>query len=409
MTSSGTPGLSWPDPDTGPTPPPEYHAAEPAERRTRKPMSPWDRVKFIFLLSGIFLVLFWASVVDNPIIPIADAFNEAISRYWWILALIVVEGVRQLHYAISEHSAEYNEFWTKTVFGGLERRTSKLNDWNRYRLARVLKWLALIAIAAVILGALTGTSAATALFTLPTTIWSALPMVLQLVFYMLFMIMQFVALFWFLSKGGVETYFPDDIKTRFTDVWGQDAVVERVKENMLFLEAPESIEEKGGHVPGGLLLWGPPGTGKTLMAEAVAGETGKPYVFVDPGAFIQMFMGVGVLKVKALFRKLRKLAVRYGGVIVFFDEADSLGSRGQLTEGGPFGRPGFGSPATPPSAPTPSCNGASYLHQDTASFLFQQTLAHARAAAPRRPGGSATGSSPAWAWAAAGWARSRPC
>ena len=35
-------------------------------------------------------------------------------------------------------------------------------------------------------------------------------------------------------------------------------------------------------MPSGILLWGPPGTGKTLMAEAVAGETGKPYVFVDP-------------------------------------------------------------------------------------------------------------------------------
>ena len=72
-------------------------------------------------------------------------------------------------------------------------------------------------------------------------------------------------------------YFPDDVTTRFTDVWGQDAVVERVKENMIFLEDPEVIEEKGGYVPGGILLWGPPGTGKTLMAEAVAGETGKPY------------------------------------------------------------------------------------------------------------------------------------
>ena len=41
------------------------------------------------------------------------------------------------------------------------------------------------------------------------------------------------------------------------------------------------------------------------MAEAVAGETGRPYVFVDPGAFINMFMGVGILKVKSLFRKLR--------------------------------------------------------------------------------------------------------
>src|SRR4029453_1067332 len=107
-------------------------------------------------------------------------------------------------------------------------------------------------------------------------------------------------------------------------------------ENIVFLEKPLEIESKGGYVPSGLLLWGPPGIGKTLMAEAVAGETGKPYVFVDPGAFNAMFMGVGILKVKGLFRKLRKLALRYGGVIVFFDEADALGSRGLVTPG-PFG------------------------------------------------------------------------
>ena len=211
-----------------------------------------------------------------------------------------------------------------------------------------------------------------------------MPLVLQVVFYMFVMIMQFVAIFWFLSKGGVETYFPDDIKTRFSDVWGQDPVVERVKENILFLEAPESIEEKGGYVPGGLLLWGPPGTGKTLMAEAVAGETGKPYVFVDPGAFIQMFMGVGILKVKSLFRKLRKLAVRYGGVIVFFDEADSLGSRGQMTEGGPLGGQGFGSSPSSHAAHT-GCNGMSYLSEDTASLLFRQATArHSTPDEPRR-------------------------
>ena len=141
-----------------------------------------------------------------------------------------------------------------------------------------------------------------------------------------------------MSKGGVDVYYPDDITTRFADVWGQDHVVERVKENILFLEDPESIEDQGGYVPGGILLWGPPGTGKTLMAEAVAGETGKPYVFVDPGAFINMFFGVGILKVKSLFRRLRKLAVRYGGVIVFFDEADSLGNRGGSVGGQGGGR-----------------------------------------------------------------------
>jgi ATP-dependent Zn protease len=154
-------------------------------------------------------------------------------------------------------------------------------------------------------------------------------------FAVVFVIIQFAAIFWFLSRGGVDTYFPDDIRTRFSDVWGQDHVLNRIRENLLFLESPEEIEKHGGYVPGGILLWGPPGTGKTLMAESMAGETGKPFVFVDPGAFTNMFFGVGVLKVKSLFRKLRKLALRYGGVVVFFDEADSLGNRGIVTQGGP--------------------------------------------------------------------------
>ena len=154
-------------------------------------------------------------------------------------------------------------------------------------------------------------------------------------------------------------YYPDDIKTRFSDVWGQDHVLERVKENIIFLEHPEQVEERGGYVPGGILLWGPPGTGKTLMAEAVAGETGRPYVFVDPGAFINMFMGIGILKVKSLFRKLRRLALRYGGVIVFFDEADSLGSRGALAQGAPAASsaPAASRPYTGAATGSPTCRG----------------------------------------------------
>jgi ATP-dependent Zn protease len=326
--------------DVGLPAPGEMGVGSSAERPTRKPLPLWDRAKFLLLFTLLFWFFVWSEYSDpNPFNTFGDALAETLESKRPLFVLAGLELVRQLHYLVSEHWSRYHRFWSEGVFGRFERRWGRLNDWNRYRLARALKFVAFLAVLSVVLGALYDVSPATALVELPSRLWDWLPFVLQALFLMVMVIGQFAALFWFLSRGGVDTYMPDEIKTRFSDVWGQDAVLDRVKENMVFLERPEDIEDKGGYVPSGILLWGPPGTGKTLMAEAVAGETGRPFVFVDPGAFINMFMGVGVLKVKGLFRKLRKLALRYGGVIVFFDEADSLGNRGSLTPG-PLGGQG---------------------------------------------------------------------
>jgi cell division protease FtsH len=378
MTSDGKPGLSWPDHDSGPTPPPEYRSRErDEERATRKPLELWDRVKFILLLLGIWALFLWANLAQfDPQISSRQAFTQTLRSYWWLLALAGLELIRQIHYVISEHWAGYHRYVTQRVFGGLNKRAGRMNDWTRYRVSRTAKWLFVVAILDLLLAKFYHLPPATALIQLPIVVFKALPTIFQAVLIISLGLFQIVALYWFLSKGGVDVYYPDDIKTRFSDVWGQDHVLERIRENMVFLEDPESIEEKGGHVPSGILLWGPPGTGKTLMAEAVAGETGKPFVFVDPGAFIQMFMGVGILKVKALFRKLRKLAVRYGGVIVFFDEADSLGNRGMVGQGGgPWG--GFMRQAEGPWSTAPSCNGMRYIGEDTVAILLRTSLSSA--------------------------------
>src|SRR5215216_396969 len=347
---------NWPPPEGLPSP--GKHALEP-EARTRKPSPLWDRAKILLLVGIAWLILLWASMANNPILPFTDAVRLQVRSGWWLLALMGLEAIRQLHYLVSEHWSGYHLFWTKTLFGRFDRAIRRrFSDWTRFRIARALKILSFIALYAVVAGRILNTSPVVAIFEAPAILWQVLPFVLQLAFAFFFIAFQFIGLFWLLSRGGVDVYFPDDIKTRFSDVWGQDHVLARVKENILFLENPGEIEEKGGYVPGGLLLWGPPGTGKTLMAEAVAGETGKPYVFVDPGAFINMFFGVGILKVKSLFRKLRKLALRYGGVIVFFDEADSLGNRGQVS-GGWSMQPADAT--TSPLTTGPSCNGVGYL------------------------------------------------
>jgi ATP-dependent Zn protease len=365
---------------------PPAAAAPPPRRPTRPKASLWHRIRLLLLLGVIWLVVVWSAMADNPLLPFVDAVRLHVVESQWLLWLMGLELLRQVHYFISERSAGYHRFWSYRVFGGFDRAMKRrFSDWTRFRLARLVKIIAFIVLFAVVAGQILETSPVLALFAAPALLFQALPLILQLAFAFFFIAFQFIGLFWLLSRGGVDTYYPDDIKTRFSDVWGQDHVVQRIRENIMFLEKPDEIEAKGGYVPGGILLWGPPGTGKTLMAEAVAGETGRPYVFVDPGAFINMFMGVGILKVKSLFRKLRKLALRYGGVIVFFDEADALGNRGSLGGTAPGGALGMHpAPFAPAPFSTGGCHGFSYLSHDTKVLLTREAMASAPAEEPGR-------------------------
>ena len=355
------------------------------DRKTRIHLSFYDRVKFLLLFGITYLVLTWSSLAENPILSVEDALNETARSKSWLLALAAIEVVRQVHFILAELLAPYHGIWSK-YFAFTDRQIHRLSDWTRFRLSRIVKWSLVVALLAVILGAIYDEPPIKALFLAPKAFLSALPFLGQLLFAVFFVIIQFAAIFWFLSRGGVDTYFPDDIRTRFSDVWGQDHVLNRIRENLLFLESPEEIEKHGGYVPGGILLWGPPGTGKTLMAESMAGETGKPFVFVDPGAFTNMFFGVGVLKVKSLFRKLRKLALRYGGVVVFFDEADSLGNRGIVSQGGPQRT----STMEKSKIFESHCHGGAYLSEPAVSALVRDKFVMGGAAGGGGGGGMGT-------------------
>ncbi|HEY0934292.1 MAG TPA: AAA family ATPase [Trebonia sp.] len=353
---------------------------------TRRKISLWDRFKWLLLLVLIWLLLVWSLMSNNPLVGFADACRIETRIGWWVFILIGLELIHQLHFFVSEHSAGYNQFWVRRVWGGWASFSDrKISAWTKFRISRVISWIIIIAVIAIITGKIIHTTPLLALLRIPQLLWHSLPFVIQIVFTLFFVVAQFGLIFFFLSRGGVDVYYPDDIKTRFSDVWGQDHVLERIKENIIFLEHPELVEDKGGYVPGGILLWGPPGTGKTLMAEAVAGETGRPYVFVDPGAFINMFMGVGVLKVKSLFRKLRKLSLRYGGVIVFFDEADSLGNRGMAMGGAPGGGNVGSLPFESGPFATAGCHGFSYLSSDSQQRIARDALSTQFATDPDEP------------------------
>ncbi len=349
-----------------------------SERQTRAPAVLWDRIKLLIFLGILWLAglaVVWSTTVRPLDGPFVDAVRIAINDYWWLLALMALEFTRQVHYFIEERSKGYFRFWQQSVFGGTERRLATMSDYTRYRAGRAFKFALFLLVLSTILGRIFDTDPVwLGIVEAPARLAAALPFVFQLAFGFFFVMFQFIGLFWFLSRGGIDTIMPDEIETRFDDVKGQDAALGQLKETLVFLDDPEAIESRGGYVPGGILLWGPPGTGKTLMAQAVAGETAKPFVNVDAGAFINMFMGVGILKVRSLYRKLRKLSMRYGGAIVFIDEADSLGSRGQQVA------TGF-APVSPWTT-TPSCNGVAYLSAAGRDAAFHAGPASGEPGAP---------------------------
>jgi cell division protease FtsH len=75
-------------------------------------------------------------------------------------------------------------------------------------------------------------------------------------------------------------------------------------------------------MPKGILLEGEPGNGKTLFAKALAGEAKVNFIPAKATDFESMFMAIGPLKVKLLFKKARRRAP----CIVFIDEFDGIGT-----------------------------------------------------------------------------------
>lgn len=358
---------------------------DPRESPTRRKLMFFDRVK-VFILLGV--VLAYSTALKHSQIPImswGEAIRDQLGSKWILLVLAGLELLRQIHNFISEKSAGYHGFWMHRVWGGWDRFWSRRSAWMRFRLARIVRVTIWLSIFTMLFAWLWGVNFTTAIAEAPERLLYApfgdrgLPFFFQIFMGLFFGMFQFIGIFYVLSRGGIETFMPQDIKTRFSDVYGQDKVLARVRENVMFLDNPEVIESKGGHVPGGILLWGPPGTGKTLMAEAVAGETGKPFVFIEPGAFVNMFFGIGVLKVFLLFRRLRKLALRYGGVIAFFDEADTLGNRGMTS--GEFIR------TRAERLGMLSCNGLHHMSPNAQALIAEDLLGHRSdadaAAAPR--------------------------
>lgn len=173
---------------------------------------------------------------------------------------------------------------------------------------------------------------------------------LQLLFGMVFMIVQFVAIFWFMSRPRIVTVRPGESSLTLDDYWGQPALIKLVSEWVTILRGDKKFDEMGGKPIKGVLLAGPPGCGKTFLVRTLAGTSGIALHAIEASSFRGMFWGMDVLRVLNFVSTARNLAAEHGSCIAYIDEIDSVGmSRGGVQGGAqvssPVGMMGGGSGA----------------------------------------------------------------
>ena len=159
--------------------------------------------------------------------------------------------------------------------------------------------------------------------------------VARILFAISFVVIQFVAIFWFMARSRVEVIRPGDPKSlTFDDYKGQPNLLKMVRQWISLLSDRTQFQKMGGQFINGLLLYGEPGTGKTLLAKCMAGEAGIAFISIEGSGFRAMFIGVDVLKMVRFISQARKLAREYGACIAYIDEIDAVGmSRGGVMGG----------------------------------------------------------------------------
>ncbi len=107
----------------------------------------------------------------------------------------------------------------------------------------------------------------------------------------------------------------------FDDIAGQDQAKQHLMQVIDVYARADSLRARGVELPRGAVLHGPPGTGKTLLAQAMAAQAGMAFIATS---------GTELLHTERA-RTVFALARRAAPAIVFIDEADALGKRGQTS------------------------------------------------------------------------------
>jgi cell division protease FtsH len=157
----------------------------------------------------------------------------------------------------------------------------------------------------------------------------------EIIFYIGIVLVQFVAIFWFMGRPRLYWVMPGETGLGFKDYKGNPVVLEEAKRIVRILTGIKAYQQMGGQPVRGLLLSGPPGTGKSYLAQCISTEAGVPFAYASAASFRGMFWGMDVLMVKNLYRKARRLAREYGACVIFIDEFDAIGMSRTSGSGAP--------------------------------------------------------------------------
>ena len=130
------------------------------------------------------------------------------------------------------------------------------------------------------------------------------------------------------KKGAALRLSADDLS--FEDVAGIDSAKEEVQEIVTMLKSPSRYAAAGARLPAGVLMVGPPGTGKTLLARVMAAQAEVPFFYCSGSDFVELFVGRGAARMRALFKE----AAAAAPCLIFVDELDALGKQRSLRIGG---------------------------------------------------------------------------
>ncbi len=146
-------------------------------------------------------------------------------------------------------------------------------------------------------------------------------LILDSIFYLIFFGTIFFVFKKFISPNTFKVVRKTGVK--FDDVIGMENLKNYMRQVMTIMKNPREYAKKGVRMPKGVILEGAPGNGKTLFARAVAGEANVNFIAAKATDFESMFMAIGPMKVKLLFKKARRRAP----CIVFIDEFDGIGTK----------------------------------------------------------------------------------